>query len=277
MRRISYRTGPCRSARSRPTSRCSYVESNFRVDTPVIPEVMIEARPRSREISINDAPMMLLPKARVRDSLAYYEKFRRPYTVVAADAPYQGLHISTVQSVDTMTPRVMPKSALKQRKDSFSRSETDSGFCSLKRSVTFDNLNQSQSTVFQSEFDFDNLSDCSDDVKNNLELDHDLSCHCSRDLGDLPDYLDAYGDNEPVLPYPPRSAPPRPSSRASKRRRHGDGAHDADMCEICGVVLTTEERVRRSFGKVDGFLDWVMSRWGKVSQYTPNRILTCLY
>ncbi|XP_052800169.1 uncharacterized protein LOC128231412 isoform X3 [Mya arenaria] len=261
MSRRSTRSLLSRSARSRSSSRFSCVEGNFRVDTPIIPEVIVQTRPKTREITINDAPMMLLPKARVRDSPSHYDKFRRSYTVVEADAPYQGLHISTIQSVDGMVPRQMPRSALKQRKESISRSEADSGFCSLKRSVTFDNLSRSQSTVFRSDDEFENLSESSYDET--ADTNHELFHHNNalEDV-DLSDHLDSFGDNSPVISRLSPHPPPK-TVLPVKRRRHGEGDHNVEACEICGVILSDTERVQRSFGKVDSFLSWVMVRWGK--------------
>lgn len=277
---------PFRSSRvvaaERPTSRCSYVEGNFRVEpleapeiridiSPRVPEVHFERKSRSREITINDSPMMLLPKARVRDSLDYYDQFRRSYGGVVADTSVQGLHISTIQSVDGMRARTPCKSAIKIRKNSESQSETDSGFCSLKRSVTFENLNRSQSTVFRSDDEFDNLSESSSDDNKDNDCDT-MNCLTPEvaETEDFPVHLESFGQDCPVLANA-QHIPPRPKSRQGhnrevKRRRHGDQeGHDMESCEICGVVLSDSERVKRSFGKVDTFLDWVMSKWGRVS------------
>lgn len=286
---VRYRS--CRSARTprsrviaaqRPASRCSVVESNFSLQSPIVipdvriesvpflPEVNVERKLKPREITINDSPMMLLPKARVRESVDFYDQARRAYGGVVADTSTQGLHISTIQSVVGMDSRLPSKSAIKHRKNSISRSEADSGFCSLKRSVTFENLSRSQSTVFRSDDEFENMSDSSSDEKD----DH----HTARpsypspevpESDDFPIHVDSYGHDEPVITNP-QFIPPRPPSRQchserERRRRHGDHeGHDAESCEICGVVLTDSERVKKSFGRVDTFLDWVMCKWGKV-------------
>lgn len=269
------------AAAGRPSSRCSVVEGNFRVETPMIPEVridrayglpevQIEKKIKPREITINDSPMMLLPKARVRESMEYYDQFRQSYNGVVADTSTQGLHISTIQSVTGLVTRIAPKSAIKHRKNSLSRSEADSGFCSLKRSVTFENLSRSQSTVFRSDDEYDNLSETSSDEKYDCER---IPCPSPEiaDSDDFPMHLESFGNDGPVIPSPPL-IPPRPLSRQChsekvRRRRHGEqDGHDAESCEICGVVLSDSERVKRSFGRVDTFLDWVMSKWGKVSK-----------
>lgn len=271
----SYRSTMSRPL-SRPSSGFSFVESNFRVvspQTPVVPEVYIQKRNKSRpkEITINDAPMMLLPKARVRDSLDYYDQFRRSYSVVA-DTDVQGLHISTIQSYTGLENRIPHKSVLKSRRSSISRSDADSGFCSLKRAVTFENLSHSQCSVYRSDDDFDHLSDSSDEDKASNDIDDHLpDIHTTH--GDLPDHLESFDNGEMVLADPPFERS-RPSSRTEgyeyhKRRRHGqDEKHDISTCEICGVVLSETERVKRKFGKVDNFLDWVMSKWGPVSQFS---------
>lgn len=266
---------------SRPSSGCSYVESNFRVmtpETPLIPEVHIRSRSRrQKEITINDAPMMLLPKARVRDSLDYYDSFRRSYSVVA-DTSAQGLHISTIQSVSGLEKMAPHKPALKSRRSSVSRSEADSGFCSLKRAVTFENLSYSQSSVYKSDDDLDNLSVSTvDDKFDNDSDDHLPDIQASVD--EIPDHLESFSNGDFVLANPPHV--PRPPSRAegfyvSKRRRHGHHEdHDISACEICGVVLSEKDRVKKKFGKVDKFLDWVMSKWGPVSVICPFFLSYC--
>ncbi|XP_060599771.1 uncharacterized protein LOC132753345 isoform X4 [Ruditapes philippinarum] len=273
----SYRSASTRQF-SRPSSSCSLVESNFRVmtpETPIIPEVHITNRSRrQKEITINDAPMMLLPKARVRDSLDYYDNFRRSYSVVA-DTSVQGLHISTIQSVSGLEKITPQKPALKSRRSSISRSEADSGFCSLKRAVTFENLSHSQSSVYKSDDDLDNLSVST--VDDNLDNDSDDHLpNIQASFGEIPDHLESFSNGDYVLANPPHV--PRPPSRSegyyfSKRRRHGHSEdHDISACEICGVVLSEKDKVQMKFGKVDKFLDWVMSKWGprKELQYIPR-------
>ncbi|XP_052256554.1 uncharacterized protein LOC127861814 isoform X10 [Dreissena polymorpha] len=261
----SYRSLSSRTTRSRPSSSLSFVESNFRVDTPDVPQVVIGKRSKAREITINDAPMMLLPKARVRDNLDYYDRFRRSFAVVA-DTTYQGLHISTIESVNGM-PSIPQKSALKPRKDSTSRSEADSGFCSLKRSVTFDNLSRSQSTVYASDDDADNNSDSFFEDREYEYKNPYRHPALNGAADDFPEYLESFGNDAPVVISPTISQSRPPSrqlgSSLGRRRRHGHSNHDDDACEICGVVLSDVERVQKSFGKVDSFLDWVMARWGK--------------
>ncbi|XP_053374901.1 uncharacterized protein LOC123535376 [Mercenaria mercenaria] len=270
----SWSSRPSRSARtyrstaSRPSSGCSLVEGNFRVmtpGTPIIPEIHITNRSRrQKEITINDAPMMLLPKARVRDSLDYYDQFRRSYSVVA-DTSAQGLHISTVQSYSCLESKTPHKSVLKSRRNSISRSEADSGFCSLKRAVTFENLSHSQSSVYKSDDDLDNLSDSSDEDKLDNHTDDHLP-DIQSTLDDIPDHLESFSNGDFVLADP--QYVPRPPSRTEgyqvhNRRRHGQhGNHDISACEICGVVLSEKDKVKMKFGKVDKFLDWVMSKWG---------------
>ena len=260
------------------------MEGNFRVEeaiTPLIPEVYItrKERPRSHQLTINDAPMMLLPKARLRESLDYYDQFRRSYSVVA-DTTTQGLHISTIQSVNAIQMRAPPKSAMKSRCSSaMGRSDVDSGIGSLKRSVTFDNLTQSRSTVYRLDDDLDNLSDISnDDDKDDVikpDTDHTLEDRDSffrlpslTKLDDnLPAHLDTFGTDEPTLSSPkPRTISRSSSFTKTKRRKHSHTDNDdMDACEICGTILSDKERVQKSFGQVDNFLDWVLSKWGKVS------------
>ncbi|KAL4223889.1 hypothetical protein ACF0H5_017352 [Mactra antiquata] len=264
--RSSYSSRSYRSFSSRPSSSCSLVESNFRVglpETPVVPEVYITRRnepSKTREISINDAPMMLLPKARVRDSLDYYDSFRRSYSVVA-DTSVQGLHISTIQSITGLEARLPTKSALKSRRNSISRSEADSGFCSLKRTVTFENLNHSQSTVFRSDDEFDNMSVSSDEN----EAEPRCEYNSSTDKDSYPDHLESFGSGAVIAEPTPRSKS-RQGRQDKSRRKHGqDHYHDVHACEICGMILSDRDKVQKSFGKVDTFLDWVMSKWGPVS------------
>lgn len=274
--RVSWSSRSARSHRmlpSRPSSSCSHVESNFRLGspvTPVIPEVHIQKRSKyavsTREpvqITINDAPMMLLPKARVRDSLDYYDRFRRSGSVVA-DTSVQGLHISTIQSVTDMYSRVPHKSAMKSRKCSISRSETDSGFYSMKRAVTFDNLNQSQNSVYRSDEDSDSLSNASGSggCRYDGEAEHLSQDYLNQDH--LPEHLESFGN---------LSCPSRTEGYQQSRWQHGlRSDHDISACEICGVVLSDTDRVKRKFGKVDAFLDWVMSRWGPVSVLFINHV-----
>ena len=295
---MSSRYRMCRSARNprarrlvsaQPASRCTVVESNFRVQTPTIPEVRIERSPylpevhfgrkstsresKPREITINDSPMMLLPKARVRESMEYYDSFHRSYNGVIADTSTQGLHISTIQSVVGMESRTPTKPAIKSRKNSISQSEADSGFCSLKRSVTFEDISRSQSTVFRSDDELDNMSDTSSDER------HTESYSPSPEIADsddFPTHLESFGNDAPVVFIPPRP-PSRQchSARTIRRGRHVDqDGHDSESCEICGVVLTDKDRVQKSFGKVDTFLDWVMTKWGKVR--SSSSLLFCL-
>lgn len=261
---------------SRSTSSCSHVESNFRLGlpvTPVIPEVYIQKRSKytvsTREpvqITINDAPMMLLPKARVRDSLDYYDSFRRSYSVVA-DTSVQGLHISTIQSVAGMAARVPHKSAMKSRQSSISRSETDSGFFSLKRAVTFDNLNRNQNSVYRSDEECDSLSDGSGECRYDDVSEHLSQVHLNHDH--LPEHLESFDNGTQVVSD--LSCPSRTEGYLQSRWNHGlRGDHDISACEICGVVLSDTDRVKRTFGKVDAFLDWVLSRWGPVSALFIN-------
>ena len=259
--------------------------------TPIIPEVHItrRERPRSHQLTINDAPMMLLPKARLRDSFDFYDNYRRSACNVVADSSVQGLHISTIQSVNAIQMRIPSKSAMKSRCSyTVTRSDVDSGIGSLKRSVTFDNLTQSRSTVYRSEDDLetmDNLSDTSVDEKEdhiNYVANHNLEDGETffrlppliKPDDNLPQHLDTFGINEPTLSVPkPPVVSRSPNISETKRRKHShsDG-RDLEACEICGTVLTDEERVMKKFGKVDTFLDWVLSKWGKVSALFLNNL-----
>ena len=275
------------SRSSRTSSRFSFVEGNFHVEetvTPMLPEVYImrKERPRSQQLTINDAPMMLLPKARLSESVNFYDQFRRSYGVVA-DTATQGLHISTIQSVNAIQLRTPTKSAMKSRCSSaMGRSDVDSGIGSLKRSVTFDNLTQSRSTVYRSMDDLenlDNLSDVSNDDKDDHvkhTVDHTLQdgesffrlSSLTKVDESLPAHLDTFGIDEPILSSPePKQLSRNASFSKIKRRKHSHtDSSDLEACEICGTVLSDKERVQRTFGKVDTFLDWVLSKWGKVSK-----------
>ena len=275
------------SRSSRTSSRFSFVEGNFRIEepvTPIIPEVHItrRERPRSHQLTINDAPMMLLPKARLRDSLDFYDNYRRSACNVVADTSVHGLHISTIQSVNAIQMRTPSKSAMKPRcLSAMGRSDADSGIGSLKRSVTFDNLTQSRSTVYRSEDDLENIDNLSD-TSVSEKVDH-INCVASHNVEEaesffrlpplmkpddnLPPHLDTFGINEPTMNDP---KPPVEQKRnlETKRRKHSHtDRRDLEACEICGTVLSDEERVMKKFGKVDTFLDWVLSKWGKVSAH----------
>lgn len=275
------------SRSSRTSSRFSFVEGNFRVEeqvTPMIPEVHItrKQRPRSQQLTINDAPMMLLPKARLRESLDFYDTYKRSYGVVA-DTNTQGLHISTIQSVNAIQMRTPSKSAMKSRCSSaMGRSDADSGIGSMKRSVTFDNLTQSRSTVYRSDDDLDNIDNLSD-ISNEDNEDYikpviDLNLAegdsffrlppLTKPDDSLPQHLDTFGVDEPTLSsQKPRAVSRNSSFSKTKRRKHSHSdSSDLEACEICGTVLSDQERVQKRFGKVDTFLDWVLSKWGKVSK-----------
>ena len=255
--------------------------------TPIIPEVHITRRkkPRSQQLSINDAPMMLLPKARLRDSLDFYDNYRRSAYNIVADTSVHGLHISTIQSVNAIQMRTPSKSAMKSRCFSAmgrSDRDADSGIGSLKRSVTFDNLTQSRSTVYRSEDDLENIDNISDGSVNEKD-DHinTVASHNNENADsffrlpslvkpddDLPAHLDTFGTNEPaVTDTRPGSREQKRNSDAKRRKHSHTDRRDVESCEICGTVLSDEERVMKRFGKVDTFLDWVLSRWGKVSLF----------
>lgn len=267
------------------------MEGNFRVEepeTPIIPEVYItrKERPRSQQLTINDAPMMLLPKARIRESLDFYNNYRGRTCGIVADTSTHGLHLSTIQSVNAIQIRTPAKSALKSRCSSaMGRSDADSGIGSLKRSVTFDNLTQSRSTVYRSDDDLDNLDNLSDiSIEDKDEHINSVAAQNRQHVesffrlpplikpdDSLPAHLDTFGIDEPTLSSPqPRELTVSKSSSFSgtKRRKHSHSdRQDVEACEICGTVLSDQERVMRKFGKVDSFLDWVLSKWGKVSTY----------
>lgn len=226
----------------------------------------------NRVVSIDKSPIMLLPKARVRDNYDIYG-INRPFSVVPADE-YNTLYLSTLASdADDMRSKAPSRASLKSRR--YSRSDADSGFHSLKRYVTFDDMSMSRSTLYKSVDDLDVHSDVDapevDEVDNvsvrSLSPGHHLSDSCGAS-----EYIDSFGDTS--IPKLPRL--PSRYIRAEKRRVKTPNPKpvnpDKCNCSICSA-MEDQARVQRHFGGIDKFLDWIYSNWGNKVSFSKIYII----
>ncbi|XP_078335968.1 uncharacterized protein LOC111136340 isoform X24 [Crassostrea virginica] len=218
-----------------------------------------------RAISIDESPIMLLPKAHVRNDYDIRAS-KRAFSVVADDE-LSTFHLSTVpfEREDTK-PRSTSRSSLKSRKSA--RSEADSGFgSSIRRCVTFSELSLSRSTITRSLDDIEKSS-VSEDMNNNSVKDNDMLDSVFGPLPEADDdggHLDSFAD---IIPDPPKIR--KKQREISKQDEQGCTLTEADVkrcheqdCEICRGFASEQTRIQRYFGGVDQFLQWLYSKWGK--------------
>lgn len=218
-----------------------------------------------RAISIDESPIMLLPKAHVRNDYDIRAS-KRAFSVVADDE-LSTFHLSTVpfEREDTK-PRSTSRSSLKIRKSA--RSEADSGFgSSIRRCVTFSELSLSRSTITRSLDDIEKSS-VSEDMNNNSLKDNDMLDSVFGPLPEADDdggHLDSFAD---IIPDPPKIR--KKQREISKQDEQGCTLTEADVkrcheqdCEICRGFASEQTRIQRYFGGVDQFLQWLYSKWGK--------------
>ncbi|XP_033748560.1 uncharacterized protein LOC117333393 isoform X2 [Pecten maximus] len=236
----------------------------------------IDQKRKERSLTINEVPMMLLPKASVRT--AYDLMNLRGDACVIPDQDYNALHLSTLHpDADYMrvrhnSSRVSFRSKSRCSRPS-SRSDLDSGFGSLRRGVTFDDLSLSQSTVYKSSDDLDAYSD-EEDVKQSSSISPEETMSFSSFLppidSDLPEHLDSYGETISIAePYHEKSKRNKflDSWRRSRSRPitpscNIEPCHE-DSCLICKGFMSERDRIQKCFGGVQNFLDWIFSKWGK--------------
>ncbi|OWF44343.1 uncharacterized protein LOC110458542 isoform X11 [Mizuhopecten yessoensis] len=239
----------------------------------------IDHKRKERSLTINEVPMMLLPKARVRTT---YDLMKiRGDACVIPDQDYNSLHLSTLHPdadfmrVRNNTSRLSFRSKSRCSRPS-SRSDLDSGIGSLRRGVTFDDLSMSQSTVYKSTEDLDVYSE-DEDVKlaSPPSREEDLlSMSISSFLpsidSDLPEHLDSYGETTSIADNN-REKTKRNKFLDSWRRGRSrpqtpgcsiEPCHE-DSCLICKGFMSEKERIQKCFGGVQNFLDWIFSKWGK--------------
>ncbi|XP_069135164.1 uncharacterized protein [Argopecten irradians] len=236
----------------------------------------VDQKRKEKSITINEVPMMLLPKARVRT--AYDLMHLRGDACVIPDQEYNALNLSTLHpDADFMrvrhnSSRISFRSKSRCSRPS-SRSDLDSGFGSLRRGVTFDDLSLSQSTVYKSTDDLDVYSD-EEGVKEPTTLSREETMSFSSFLppidSDLPEHLDSYGEAiASVEPQPEKfkknkflNSWRRSRSRPITPACNIEPCHE-ESCVICKGFMSERERIQKCFGGVQNFLDWIFSKWGK--------------
>ena len=271
---------PARPQSSAASCRLPTVESPPKADVRM---QILKLRQRvkrsntTNSVSINEIPMMLLPKARVRTT---YDVTRLGRDLIIPDHDYSALHLSTLHPHTELTAaKGQGRSRYIGRSRPVSRSDVDSGIGSLKRGVTFDDLSVSRSTVFKS---LEELESTSED-----ELDHKMLALIENDTDSVislpaisprettkktPEYLESYGNkDDSFLPEPPQKKIKRKRFLDSWRSRRRSKIRYCDVetcseqdCSICEGFMSDKERITRTFGGVDNFLDWLFSKWGKV-------------
>ncbi|XP_052714147.1 uncharacterized protein LOC128187705 isoform X31 [Crassostrea angulata] len=219
-----------------------------------------------RAISIDESPIMLLPKANVRNDYDIRAS-KRAFNVVADDE-LSTFHLSTVplDREEIKSSRSVSRSSMKSRKSL--QSETDSGFgSSLRRCVTFSELSLSRSTIARSLDDIEKSSELEDVNNNNLKNINMLDSL----FGPLPEteddggHLDSFAD---VIPDPPKIRKKQKDNaevedqRCTLTETDVKRCHEQD-CEICKGFASEHTRIQRYFGGVDQFLQWLYSKWGK--------------
>lgn len=215
----------------------------------------------NKRISIDECPMMLLPRAQVRHNFNAYT-LRRRFTTVA-DNGFQDLQLSTISVSDWVEAGGRPthKSALRTP-GSRRKSEADSGFGSLKRCVTFEDLSESSLNRSPDEL---STSSGGDNKPGNRDDDDGESVlsgasYEDRRTYDLPEHLDSFGDNDKVC-----VAPNKKKKREQEPPPHPENKHHPGDCNSCPQCQKDDARMRKYFGGVDYFLDWIISKWGKAS------------
>lgn len=210
----------------------------------------------NQTVSIDDSPMMMLPKARIRHD--YNPLTSRTMSVISADDT-SGLHISTIPG-SAIISKSFSKSSLRNHHHS-SRSDVDSGIGSMKRSVTFDEISLGRSS-FKSIDDIDAISDITQhDCKDTEPL--IFESFPEGRYNEMPEYLDTYSDNLYSVPKLPKLKQRR--TNVSKKSDDDDDENHEANCPICSGLLSDTERIRKYFGGVDAFFKWFWSRWGNVS------------
>ncbi|KAL3858031.1 hypothetical protein ACJMK2_012647 [Sinanodonta woodiana] len=266
------------SLKTKPWAPFSIVEGNVMPQTEY---VSMHNRRRKKKLTIDRVPIMLIPKARIREDGEML--INRSFGVVADDGT-QGLYLSAISHILPASHKPT-KSALKavRYSSSLGRSEVDSGFGSMKRSVTFGDLSHSRSSIRTSD-DLEIWSEASqsEDDEANIkskafaEEDGDdfSSYRLTRlaDLADGPEHLDSFGGREPALITGEVTSRLK-SKNFRRRKRH---SHGSVQCEFCGAIVPESDMLRRkvtnSVVNVDCFHDWAMTKLGKRSdlQYLPR-------
>jgi ribosomal protein S18 len=216
-----------------------------------------------RAISIDDSPIMLLPKAHVRNDYDIHAS-KRGFNVVADDEA-STLHLSTVPyDRENIKSRSTSGSSMKSRKNR--PSDADSGIgSSLRRCVTFSELSLSRSSIERSLNELEKSSEL-DDLNNNNVKDSDV---LDSVFGPLPEaeyddgHLDSFAD---IIPDPPkirkRQEGKQENQKCTLTEADIQRCHEQD-CEICRGFISEKTRIQRYFGGVDQFLQWLYSKWGK--------------
>ncbi|XP_052075176.1 uncharacterized protein LOC127712647 isoform X13 [Mytilus californianus] len=207
----------------------------------------------NQTVSIDSSPMMMLPKARIRND--YNQLNRRKMSVISADDT-SGLHLSTI-SGSAIVSKSFSKSSLRNHHHS-SRSDVDSGIGSMRRSVTFDEISFGRSS-FKSIDDIDAISDF-DQQESKERDDHIYEPFPEGRYNEMPQYVDTYSDNQ--------FTPPKFSKKKKQKRvvpatnPDTEENHEAN-CPICSGFNNQTARMQKYFGGVDEFFKWFWSRWGK--------------
>ncbi|XP_062613724.1 uncharacterized protein LOC134275457 isoform X5 [Saccostrea cucullata] len=216
-----------------------------------------------RAISIDESPIMLLPKARVRDDYDIRAS-KRAFNVVA-DNETATLHLSSIPFVhEEPKSRSTSRSSMKSRKSV--RSDDDSGFgSSFRRCVTFSELSLSRSTIARSLDELEESSDIEDHNNNSVKENEMLDSV----FGPLPEaeddegHLDSFAD---IIPDPPKIRKKQQERQEKQECTLTEAdikrCHEQD-CEICKGFMSEQTRIQRYFGGVDQFLQWLYSKWGK--------------
>ncbi|XP_056021339.1 uncharacterized protein LOC125675297 isoform X23 [Ostrea edulis] len=216
-----------------------------------------------RAISIDESPIMLLPKAHVRNDYDIRAS-KRAFSVVADDEA-SSLHLSTVPyDREDVKSRSTSRSSIKSRKNH--PSDADSGIgSSLRRCVTFSELSLSRSSIARSLDELEKSSELGD-LNNNSVKDNDMLDSVFGPLPEAEDdggHLDSFAD---IIPDPPkirkRQEGKQQNQECTLTETDIQRCHEQD-CEICKGFMSEKTRIQRYFGGVDQFLQWLYSKWGK--------------
>lgn len=205
----------------------------------------------NQTVSINESPMMIIPKARIRNDFNQLSK--RSSQVVSVDDT-SGLHLSTIPG-PTIVAKSFSRTSLRNHHHS-SRSDIDSGIGSMKRSVTFDEISVGRSSLFD---DIEDTTDEEDAGKDKMNYEP----YPAERYNEMPPYVDTYSDNSYIVPQMPRIKRPKTVPVAFENPDTEEN-HEAN-CPICSGFYDQNDRIKKYFGGVDQFFKWFWSKWGKVS------------
>ena len=242
---------------------------------------------KKKNITINDFPMMLLPRAQIRTNYNA-TNCRRPFIIIPDDGLHD-IHLSTISVSDWMEhaqshtgPRTTKRVVGMIRPNSGSvitesvsgirkrYSDSDSGYSSFKRCVTFEDLSLGSTAVTEL---IDGLfvrsvpshqSVKSDQSLESIQLDECGGSEGEERLEHLPIYLDSFGEDKPLF----TALQPSAAAALIHNAVYNQPTQDDHGC------LQYMLRSERYTGGTQLLIRWIFAKWDEVGGMLIRTIVT---